>query len=512
MTLQLKRPTRHFSWMLLWIGLLGLILFVFLEALAQAESFQANTPLPSYGSSYRQLERQLNLIHQFAEEENSIPCLILGDSTVLSGIDPEVFQAAYQDHSGETITCYTFGLGGMTAINQADIAEILVEKFHPQLMIVGVNARGFTKAPDFSLSDSAWGRYRLGDWNLEGWLLDHSALYRAVSGYLRWEFPQDTAIQVSKTEGDRYFELVRRDGFIPLPVEDSNASGWNDDLLAWDREQKLWSSYPWYFVGEQTNPAQKEAWERLLQLRDETRLIVVEMPIQLEYLYENGIDQGAFMADILAAGCAAEVPVWHTMGETPFLGETAWYDDLHVNLDGSALFSSWLGEQIGGAEPSGACNTAPPMPENLGLTPEQYEAYLALQQSEAWQGQVVFNPAKAEPYRLSEQTANGLLLNRDNSLSESSILELLAALGQMHYEAELGLNAEDQEILTTWRSNPLPKYLQQLGIDYLLCNDLWLSWLTTEAAAILNDPAQYEKVSTWTNLNGAYDYTLYHPR
>ena len=63
--------------------------------------------------------------------------------------------------------------------DQVVLAKILIELYQPWLLVMEVSCRFISQPTDYSVeADMAWVRYKDGQRSLEGWLIDHSLLYR----------------------------------------------------------------------------------------------------------------------------------------------------------------------------------------------------------------------------------------------------------------------------------------------------------------------------------------------
>jgi hypothetical protein len=70
----------------------------------------------------------------------------LGSSLVGSGLDPETFSTRYEAVTGEPMECFNFGLGSLMASAAGPIAQILVDPYHPKLLIYGTNPRDYDRS------------------------------------------------------------------------------------------------------------------------------------------------------------------------------------------------------------------------------------------------------------------------------------------------------------------------------------------------------------------------------
>lgn len=182
-TLQLRRP---FGRSLVLAALFLLLYLLLAEVFFRVVPVCRVLDAPDLGSEHRQFEQQWARLEDYAAQQGAVKCIMIGDSTVMSNFAPEAFAGSYFQQTGEPIACYNFGVGAFTVVGLSTLAALLIQEYSPQLFIVGVEALNFTVAAneqgDADLSRVPWAHYKLGDFNVEGWLYEHSALYSAQIG------------------------------------------------------------------------------------------------------------------------------------------------------------------------------------------------------------------------------------------------------------------------------------------------------------------------------------------
>jgi hypothetical protein len=98
--------------------------------------------------------------------------------------------------------------------------------------------------------------------------------------------------------------------------------------------------------------------------RQGTQVIVTEMPVAdgLFYFFGNGQDDHQrFLAQVDQLAKAHEVPFWQT-DALDMIPDDGWFDYSHVNTAGAAIFSNWLGQQVGEAVNQGTFELSTQMP------------------------------------------------------------------------------------------------------------------------------------------------------
>lgn len=345
-TLQLSRPYGH----ALLLAALFLILFLALTELAlRVAPVHLFLGAPALGSDHRQFEQQWHRLEMYQAAHGPVECIMIGDSTVMSDFSPSALGDAYRQQTGEEITCYNFGVGAFSVMGSSLLAEILIREYSPQILIVGVEGLNFTVPRDeqggTDLSRVPWARYQLGEFTLEGWLYQHTYLYRylGVLGQLvSFEVDYKEVLQAAANERSVY-----EDGYSPL-----QGSG----PLAVSEPPDPEIDHPYiehYFAAHSPFlllPENLEALDKILALDNAvTRIILVEMPVADTFhtFFGNGEDDYRMFIDTLhTKATAADVSFWR-MDDLQALPYPAWFNYNHLNSDGAPVFSRWLGTKLG---------------------------------------------------------------------------------------------------------------------------------------------------------------------
>ena len=344
----------------------GLTAWVFLllvgmaECVTRLEYFQAHLTPPVMGSRHYQLGHKLALLDAEIIKNGPVDCIMVGSSMVDVGFDPESFQGGYQEITGENINCFNFGIDASSAASTSALSKILVEDYHPPLLLFGTDPRDYAVArsdPDPAVVlNTPWVAYRQGDFSLEGWLLEHSYLYRYrqhLSRLARFQF-DGTLWASTKLKNE-----ILPDGFTPLSIVSTyinDPPNPQDESFEVTYYTRLYSSY-------------QMLHENLVSLEDimaqngpGTQVILVEMPVAegLYYFFGNGrADYNQFLTQVGQLAKQNNVPFWQTES-LDFIPDEGWVDYSHLNTTGAEIFSAWLGQQVGVAEEQGMIKTLQP--------------------------------------------------------------------------------------------------------------------------------------------------------
>lgn len=292
-------------------------------------------PPPSVGADSFEFDTKVYYLEQSIRQRGSLDCLIIGDSMTNNGPEPRLIEDAYRTKTGSSIHCFNFGLPAMFLDATGPLAEALVNRFQPKLLIVILSARNFEESVDFPIryvGSSSWSQQNLGNPSLPGWAVNSLYGYRYGLSLKYWLTPSNRE-SFSDT-----WRMITPEGFSP-------ANGFG--------EQRELDPEPPTF--QRTYPPAQAGFDRLLELsRKGVSVLIVDAPIRpdvysaWETTYFRPYTR--YMQDTLSQH---GIPFWLTHDLSARVPAGGWYDIQHVNENGVPLFSTWLGEQLARVYPSG---------------------------------------------------------------------------------------------------------------------------------------------------------------
>lgn len=333
-TLEIHAPAGRVLWRALALLLVALLL---LEGGLQLVVTSGWMPDPGPGTTNADLNIKIPMLDTLAQREGRVDCIFLGSSMTNDDVDPEVFASRYSELSGKNIICFNFAVATLTGEIAGGLSQILVERYHPDLLVYGTSARDYSKELGArSLKDDGWFRYQLGEWNLPGWLKEYSMLYRTYLKQLSDFNPANREYAISVRQNTSpYGHFVVHVNVISL--EGQNTIN-EETLLKKD------------FAG----------LKRLVSLDGASvSVVVMEIPVHEtflpEYVNKNSEDYYRLFFDpateILTK---AGIPFIHTLTGTRFTApDEEWADLKHLNSKGSARFSAWLADEVWQLEQAG---------------------------------------------------------------------------------------------------------------------------------------------------------------
>jgi hypothetical protein len=466
-----------------------------------------------------------------ATKSETINCIIVG-SSVAEYLDPALLEQRYNEQTGEALDCMNLALMDASASSIAvEIGLVLRDDPDVRFIVWGVQAHTFFSDVRFaenSFSESPWVQYRLGRFSIDGWLFDHSYLFRALKTYLPLLYSPDQRVatyqeNVSERNGHGLNAPSQKGYSAVLTYKDSAP------LFSPDEED-----YIHYLTALSTpSPDDWHAMDSISALAQakHVHVIMVEVP--------------AAVPDGPAKDFLAEVASYARQRDLPFLTTdnlrlpaTAFFDSVistqrkfihnHLHVSGSIMFSDWLGTYLGRAASQGAFDDVhspvwtpaqqtlvPHYNVTLGLSPDDYLRYqtyrrttfdlLPLKAS-------ILNPSPAELDRLFLQSSLGLLFEWQGSpptQSQQEVFDLLTLFSMMRYPGELKLSPFQQHMLEAWRASPDPAALNALDIDYLLCREQPGDNPAQDCPAGIQDHPGYTLLGHWKYAPLYETYSLY---
>jgi len=324
------------AWKTVWMGiLLACVLLLGLEGGARQVAWghvgRRLLFAPSLGTGNPQLDvKWLRL--QAMQQQGEVNCVMIGSSMVNVGVDAKQLSQELGGQTQGDWYCFNLGLSTLTGESAGVVGRLAVRQTQPRLLIYGVSMRDFSA--QFGelarpLDDAPWVRYRLGEEVFAGWLFEHSFLYRYTVAFKTWLRPANRPMM------EQYQALTGEDGFS---ASDEN----NPEPFP---ERPLIENF---FI----NPADWAGLEALVALNGpQTRLVVVEMPVQEEFLpfyVVGGKDayEALFLNPLGEYLNAHGVVLLRGQEMANTIPAEGWYDQRHFNALGARLFTQWLAQQL----------------------------------------------------------------------------------------------------------------------------------------------------------------------
>jgi hypothetical protein len=332
-TLRLARP---FGRTLLLAALILVALIGLIETLSRVEAVQERLPAPSFGSGHQNFDLKVARLEAFVRKEGGVDCILLGSSTVNYDLVPSVMRKAFRRRTGKDIRIFNFGLAGLNNPVAATVMRILVDRFRPRLVILGLfpGEEGFGRATAQRLLSNPWVKQQLGKTSFNGWLLDHSRAYRYFMRFCVWLKQPEFSRSVQRLERQTSF-----DGFTRTIRSMPNIDSPPDPVL----EREFFIRFGHFQVA----PSHLKALDDLLRFKGKVELAVLEVPIHPTFMAFFGggkADYDLAMNETRKRAQRDDVPYWSaSQVRIPSAG---WWNRNHLNVSGAEVLSLWLGETL----------------------------------------------------------------------------------------------------------------------------------------------------------------------
>jgi hypothetical protein len=267
------------------------------------------------------------------------------------GLDPGAFSAAYAEVADEPLLCFNLGMMGLRARELVALADYLITRYQPRLLIYGTSVRDFRTEDKGShpVVNNPWMQYHLGNFTLQGWLLEHSYAFRYLTLLATWK-GSDTARELRASLSQ--LQTIGAWGY--------KATGGTDpaiDLTSPPDPQTESRFFDALDAFTTTATADFDGLRAFLALCRQAgvAVAVVEMPVHPTLV--GFLSDPATFERFLAA--VEEIAVENNTGFYPTTDQVAlpsngWYDRNHLNTQGAARLSTWLGMRLGQAAAEGS--------------------------------------------------------------------------------------------------------------------------------------------------------------
>jgi hypothetical protein len=321
-----------------------LALATLLEMLARTSWLERISPFRSVGNFDYQFEIKWFRLQDYVKRHGGVDIILLGSSLVNTGIDPDVMAQVYYEQTGIQLRIFNFGLEGLTVAPNSVNARILVNKYHPALLIYVTSMRDYlvTNGLDYERSflSSPWIKYQQGDFDPTGWLIDHSMALQHYLPYRNWmraDFPKSMSSYLYRYKNTSF------NGYEPELAMGKNVDippNPNDPAEAVNFQAN--ASY-------QVAPSRLKNLQSILFLKKEkgSTVLIVEMPFHPTFYVYVGGDAvhrqfQKTISSIVGSNGGLFIPA-EKCNDIPLVGRA---NRWHLNYLGAPVFSTCLGQHL----------------------------------------------------------------------------------------------------------------------------------------------------------------------
>jgi hypothetical protein len=325
-------------------GLLAfLILGGVLEGVFRLDWADKVLPMRSVGNFHTEFETKWFKLDDYVRQNGGVDVILLGNSMVNTGIDPEIVAAKYKELTGENIRIFNFGVEGLTVAPLSDLAQILEAKYHPSVIILFTEMRDYIAGNGDQTANkflsNAWIQQQLGHPTFEGFLESNSSTMQHLLPLRYWsraDFP------------DTYILDVRRLSETTSQGYEADRSTGRDIYIYPDPQDPAEKSSYDLFKNYAMDPSRIESLKSILSLRTNgTKIIVTEFPVYptyYAYLESESVRQDYLsnLSNIVAGSGNIYLPAV-SFSSLPLFGRV---DNHHLNFRGAKLYSNSLAVQL----------------------------------------------------------------------------------------------------------------------------------------------------------------------
>jgi hypothetical protein len=320
------------------------VLALLAEMLARLPAIEKAIPYRSLGNYDYQFEIKWFRLQEFVDQNGGVDVIFLGNSLVNTGIVPEIVAQTYYEQTGIKLRIFNFGVEGLTIAPISHLARILVEQYHPALLVYVTDMRDYVAGNGLEtearfLADP-WIRYRSGTFTFFGWLADHSKALQVYLPYRNWtnagffEMMSFYTTRLKKTSVDGYEPDLGVGTGIDVPPDPNDPQ----DVIYFDILKD-------YRIAPSRLGDLKDILDRKADAG--TAVLVVEMPVHPTfYIYAGGdAVHRQFQSTLRAfvAMHAGEFIPAESCNRIPLEGRS---NRWHLNYLGAPAFSLCLGKQL----------------------------------------------------------------------------------------------------------------------------------------------------------------------
>ncbi len=329
-------------------AVIGVIVFMalllILEGISRTAWFEHAVPVRSLGIYHNQFEIKWFKLQNYVQENGGVDLILLGNSMVNTGIDPDVLSSEYEKLTGVKLRIFNFGVEGLTVAPNSVVAKILVEKYHPAALLFVTEMRDYVAANGLEVENQLmadeWFAEQTGSSpTLRGWLKFNSKAAEHLLPFRNWsraDFP-DTFLSFLRRYGDTTSAGYEPDRNVGKdidkhpdpndPAEAANFAMFKDYTISPERLQDLHHILD---MGISTQP-----------------VIVTEMPLYPTYFdYFGGEEVHQQYLSSLASYVSENGGVFLPPIDWQLIPLEDRVDHHHLNLNGAPLYSTLLAQQL----------------------------------------------------------------------------------------------------------------------------------------------------------------------
>lgn len=336
-----SQPSR-FIQSVIWGVLIFIVLCIGAELAFRLPTVENLFPVRSVGSYHTQFEIKWFKLQEYVQQKGGVDVILLGNSMVNTGIDPDILAARYKELTGQHLRIFNFGVEGLTVAPIEKIAQILEAKYHPGTILLYTEIRDYAANNGLDVQEqflgTDWMQYRMGESSFEGWLIDSSRALQYLLPFRNWSsatFLDDYAVAQQR------FKKTTAAGY-----EADQTVGENVDQVPNPNDPEEALSYK-MFKTYSMDAGRIEDLRQIIQLQNQgTKVLVSEFPVYPTYFdyFSAGVPEQYHqqITQIIKNAGSLYLPAL-AYDEIPLDGRA---DNHHLNYKGAPIYSNLLAEEL----------------------------------------------------------------------------------------------------------------------------------------------------------------------
>lgn len=325
-------------------GVVFVVLFALLEFISRLDQFERKFPVRSLGTYHAQFEIKWFKLQEYVEENRGVDVILLGNSMVNTGINPERLAGEYEKLTGQKLRIFNFGVEGLTVAPVSDIAGMLVRVYHPGSILLITEMRDYVAANGLEVennlrADEWYSAQLTGRPNPRAWLKTNSSALQyllSIRNWSRFDFP-DSFLMTLRRNADTSSAGYEADRNVGSDIDKHPDINDPDD-------KRLFDLYANFAI----DLGRLDDLKKILDLsKSGTSLFVTEMPVYptyFEYFGEPFIHEQflkSLRGFVAVNSGTFLLPVSYEL--IPMEGRV---DNHHLNFKGAPLYSDLLAVQL----------------------------------------------------------------------------------------------------------------------------------------------------------------------
>jgi hypothetical protein len=336
-----KQPSRFFV-SLIWGVLAFIVLAAIFAGFSHTTIIDKVLPLRSVGDYHAQFEIKWFKLDEYVKQNGGVDVILLGNSMVNTGIDPETLSTRYEELTGQKLRVFNFGVEGLTVAPLSKVANILEAHYHPGTILLVTDIRDYAKdngiETETQFLDNAWLQQQLGTKTFKGNLIDSSSAIQRLIVFRNWSSSQfidsfvTSMVRIGKTDANGYEAETNHGRDIDANPDPNNP-----------QEKAIYEMFANYTM----DPSRIRSLQSILELKGQgTSVFVTGFPVYpTYYAYFSKEAQADFSNSITSIVTNSEGTYLPVIDQSliPFEGRS---DNHHLNDKGAQMFSKLLAEQL----------------------------------------------------------------------------------------------------------------------------------------------------------------------